>query len=129
MTDLGNINIWLALIAVASLIQTAMLVAAVYVAWRASRQAKEMVERFERQQLDPLMGHVHAAVTDVREVVARARTIEHDVRDKVRETSAQMTSRVWPAIAAGRAVRAAYVALTHPAPARVRSTTFESTGR
>lgn len=129
MTDLGNTNIWLALVAIASVIQSAILLGAVYFAWRTSQKAQQMVERFERQQLDPLLGHVHEAVTDVREVVARARAIEDDVRDKVRVTSAHMTSRIWPAIAMGRAARAAYASLTHPAPARVRSTTFDTRGR
>jgi hypothetical protein len=129
MTDSGSINLWLALIAIASIIQSAILVGAVYFAWRASREAKQMVERFERQQLNPLLGHVHEAVTDVREVVARARALEGEVRDKVRVTSAQVASRLWPAIALGRAARAVYGSLTHPEPAQARSTTFDSTRR
>lgn len=129
MTDLGSINIWLALIALASIIQSAILVGAVYAAWRASRRMQQMVERFERQQLDPLLGHVHEAVTDVREAVARARTVEGEVRDKMRVASAQVTSRIWPVIALGRAARAVYGALKQPAPAPADFKTFDSRGR
>jgi hypothetical protein len=116
-------NVWLAVMAIASVIQSLILLGAVYIAWRASRQAQQLVDRFERQQLDPLLGHVHGAA------VARARTIEDEVRHALRATSAQVTSRVWPAIALGRAARAAYATLTRPAAARIRSTTFHSTGR
>jgi hypothetical protein len=129
MADSEMTNVWLAMMAIASVIQSLILLGAVYIAWRASRQAQQLVDRFERQQLDPLLGHVHGAVTDVRAAVARARTIEDEVRHALRATSAQMTSRVWPAIALGRAARAAFATLTRPAPARIKSTTFNSTGR
>jgi hypothetical protein len=129
MTDPEMTNVWLAIMAIASVVQSSILIGAVFIAWRASRKAQAMVDRFERQQLDPLLGHVHAAVTDVRAAVARARAIEDDVRDKVRVTSAQVTSRVWPAIALGRAARAAFTALAHPATPHVRAATFDSTRR
>jgi hypothetical protein len=129
MTDPSTTEVWLAIMAIASVIQSMVLVGAVYLGWRASRQAERLVERFERQQLDPLLGHVHEAVTDVRAAVARARTIEDDARRARRGVSARVSSRLWPAIALGRAARAAYATLTRPGPAHRGATTFDSGGR
>lgn len=116
MTDPANIVFWLALIAIASVLQTTLLIGAAFFAWRTARQAQQAVERFEQQQLSPLMGRMHGAVDDVRAAVVRAREIEGEVRDKVRTSASRAANRIWPAIALGRAAHAAFSSFRRPAP-------------
>jgi hypothetical protein len=113
MADSAYVNLWLALIAVASLVQSALLLGMVIVVWRMSRQAQQAVERFEHQQLAPLMGRVHGAVDDVRQAVGRAREIEGEVRRAVSDTSQRVASRFWPVIATARAMQAAVSTITN----------------
>jgi len=129
MTDPANISLWLALIAVASLVQSTILVGVAIMAWRASRQAQNAIKRFERQQFEPLMGRVHGAVDDVRQAVTRARAIEVEVRQAVAATTQSVAGRLWPVIATGRAVQAAMSTLRRPARPSSLSATLETTRR
>lgn len=115
MTDTSDISLWLALIAIASLLQTLLLIAVGVVAWRTVRQARETVARFEQRQLTPLIKRVNDTVDDVRDVVARARAIDDDVRDKVdrakgyaKSAATHAVVRMWPALAIGRAAYTAF---------------------
>jgi len=114
MVDTSNISVWLAIIAIATVLQTLFLFGAAFVAWRTARQAQAAIDRFERRHVDPLMVKVNGAVDDARDVMARARTIDDNVREKVasatehaKDAAELLTERVWPAYAFGRAAYAA----------------------
>lgn len=114
MVDTSNITVWLAVIAIASVLQTLFLFGAAFMAWRTARQAQTAIDRFEQRHVDPLMARVNGAVDDARDVMARARTIDDNVRAKVanatenvKDAAELMTERVWPAYAFGRAAYAA----------------------
>lgn len=114
MVDTSNITVWLAVIAIASVLQTLFLFGAAFVAWRTARQAQVAIERFEQRHVDPLMIKVNGAIDDVRDVAARARTIDDTVLAKVtnatehaKDAAELVTERVWPAYAFGRAAYAA----------------------
>lgn len=114
MNDASEIGVWLAIIAIASLVQTLLFCAAAFAAWRAARQAQAAVERFEQQRLDPLMMRVQEAVEGVRDVTARVGALDRDVRGKVadatdhaKDVAGKVATRMWPALAIGRAAYAA----------------------
>lgn len=114
MNDTSDIGVWLAVMAIASLVQTILLCAVAFVAWRSARQAQAAVKRFEQQRLDPLMMRVQEAVEGVRDVTVRVGALDRDVRDKVanatdhaRDVAGKVATRMWPALAIGRAAYAA----------------------
>jgi len=118
---------WFALMSIASVVQTLVVVGVGVVAWRSSQAAQRAVERVEKEHLQPLMVSVDRVLTEVRHTVARARAIEQDVRDTVQTTSAHVTRRIWPAVALGRAAYAAFSSFKSPAPA-LGASTFDSAG-
>lgn len=116
MIDTSTINVWLALIAIATVLQTLFLFGVAFMAWRATKQVTQAVNRFEQQHLEPLMSRVNGAVDDVRDMAARARALDDGVRDKVtsatehaRDAAELVAERIWPAYAVGKA---AYTAVS-----------------
>lgn len=111
MTDTSTINIWLGILAIATLLQTLFMFGVAFIAWRSARQVREVADRIERQHVEPLVARVNAAIDDVRDMAARARTMDDNVRSTVasatstaRDAADRVAGTVWPAYALGRAV-------------------------
>lgn len=114
MVDTSNISVWLAILAIATALQTLFLFGAAFVVWRTARKTQTAIDRFEQRHLEPLMARVNGAVDDARDVMARARSIDDNVRAKVanatdhaKDAAELVTERVWPAYAFGRGAYAA----------------------
>jgi hypothetical protein len=100
MPNLETTNWLLGVIAVASLVQTAMLVAAAVASRRMVRQVSARVDDIERNVL-PLRRQVDSILTDVQAITARlnqqAERVDHAISgtiDRVDETAERMKGRV-----------------------------------
>jgi uncharacterized protein YoxC len=100
MPNLETTNWLLGVIAVASLVQTAMLVAAAVASRRMVRQVSARVDDIERNVL-PLRRQVDSILTDVQAITARlnqqAARVDHAISgtiDRVDETAERMKGRV-----------------------------------
>ncbi len=119
MDELGGIRVWIAIIAVASVVQVLMLIGAAVVAAVAYKRATDALEVLRRTQIDPLMTRAHAALDEVHVVLDRAKAAEVDVRqtiqrttERVKGTANRMVSTVWPVVGLGRGVWAVFAALS-----------------
>ena len=71
------------LIAIASVLQVTMLVAAVIVMARSARKMQALATDIRREQITPLVARAHHAIDEVQGVVARVRTYDDDIRRAV----------------------------------------------
>jgi uncharacterized protein YoxC len=123
-SSLDTTNTWLAVIAVAVVVQTVLLIAGAIVGWRALRSTAETLERLEERHLTPLSARVHevsarvqVVADDVQEVMGRVRRADDAVRAQLSRfdgvaTAANVAghaigSKVWPVVGLSRAVGAA----------------------
>ena len=111
MIDISPLTTWVAIIAIASVLQSLLLLGGALMVWRSIKQGQDALERIERQHLVPLMARVNDTIGDVRDVTARVRQIDDDVRrtlttstERALDTAARVKSTAWPALALGRAV-------------------------
>ena len=119
--DLETTNTWLAVMAIAIVVQTLLMIGIAVVAWQAVQKASAAVEQLERRHLVPLSERVQQVSTrvtevadDVQEVITRVRRADDAVRaqlgrfDGVANVAGQaIGSKVWPVVGLSRAVAAA----------------------
>jgi uncharacterized protein YoxC len=119
--DLDTTNTWLAVMAVAIVVQTVLLIAIAIAAWQAVRKASAALEQLEARHLTPLTERVqqvstrvNAVADDVQEVMSRVRRADDAVRtqlgrlDSVAHVAGHaIGSKVWPVVGLSRAVAAA----------------------
>jgi hypothetical protein len=112
-------NTWLAVMAVAIVVQTLMMVGIVVIGWRAIGQASEAVKALEARHLVPLAARVHAVADDVQDVMTRARSADDAIRAQLgRFDSAAhvaghaISAKAWPVIGLSRAFGAAFRAFS-----------------
>jgi ABC-type transporter Mla subunit MlaD len=119
--DLDTTNTWLAIMAVASVVQTLLLMGIAAAAWQAVRKASAALEQVEARHLAPLTERVQQVSTrvnqvadDVQEVITRVRRADDAVRaqlgrlDSAAHVAGQaIGSKVWPVVGLSRAVAAA----------------------
>jgi uncharacterized protein YoxC len=127
-TSLDTTNTWLAVMAVAIVVQTLLMIGMAIAAWQALGKASEALKELEARHLTPLSAHVNtvsarvnevsARVTevadDVQEVIGRVRRADEAVRaqlgrfDSVAHVAGNaIGSKVWPVVGLSRAVGAA----------------------
>jgi hypothetical protein len=101
MPDLETTNWLLGAIALASLVQTGLLVAAALAGLKMYRQVSERVEQLEANHVAPLRRQVDGILTDVQAITARFNNqtarVDHaitDTIDRVDETAERMKYRV-----------------------------------
>ena len=82
MSD-NTIPLWLSVIAVASVLEVAMLVVAVVVVARNVRKMQDLAAEVRQEQITPLVARAHQAIDDVQSVVARVRTYDEEIRHAV----------------------------------------------
>ena len=125
-TSMDTTNAWLAVMAIAMVVQTVLMLGIAVVGWRAIGKASEAVKELEARHLTPLGGRVsavadrvNAVADDVQEVMARVRRADDAVRAQFDrfDTAAHVaghaiSAKVWPVVGLSRAVGAAVKAFT-----------------
>jgi hypothetical protein len=118
-TSLDTTNTWLAVMTIAIVVQTLLMIGITVAAWRAVGTATEVVKDLEARHLVPLSARVTAVADDVQEVMARVRRADDTVRAQLgRLDSAAhvaghaLSAKAWPVIGLSRAVGAAVKAFT-----------------
>jgi hypothetical protein len=122
--DLETTNTWLAVIAVAIVVQTLVVIAGAIAAWQAVRRSADAVQRLEERHLVPLSARVqevstrvHEVADDVQDVMSRVRRADDAVRTQLARLDGvasvanvaghALGSKVWPVVGFSRAVGAA----------------------
>ena len=135
-TSLDTTNTWLAVMAIAIVVQTLLMIGVAVVAWQALGKATDAMKELETRHLAPLSARltaVSARVTevadDVQEVIGRVRRADDAVRTQLDrlDTAAHVAghaigARVWPVVGLSRAVGAAFRAFTARPSTRPSST-------
>jgi len=124
--DLGTTNVWLAVLAVASALQTALLLGGAIGGYLVYRKTSQAIDRLEQRHLEPISARVSLMMDDIQDMTARARRVDDVVRAKlngvegaVREVGHVVGDRLWPVVGIARAVRAGMRAFTVKPPAPV----------
>jgi uncharacterized protein YoxC len=117
--NLDTTNTWLAILAIAVVLQTLLMIGAAITTFIAIRRTTETVERLEHQYLSPLTSKVHAVTDDVQEVITRVRRADDAVRAQIGRLDGlahvaghAIGARVWPVVGLSRAVLAAVRSLS-----------------
>ena len=130
MPDTNAITVWLAVIAVASLLQVTLLIGAAIAGWIAYRRATDALNTLHRQMLEPVVQRVTTALEDVHDVAGRVRAADDQLRAGLSKTANRagqaawlVGAKVWPVLGVARGVWAAVESLRHrqgpqPAPPR-----------
>jgi hypothetical protein len=135
-TSLDTTNTWLAVMAIAIVVQTLLMIGIAVVAWQAVGKATQALKELEARHLAPLSARVTAVsarvtevADDVQEVIGRVRRADDAVRAQLdRFDSAASVAghaignRVWPVVGLSRAVGAAFRAFTARPSTRPSST-------
>lgn len=127
--DLGTTNIWLALIAISSVVQLLIVVGLFIAAVRFYRRIEQTVDRIKQEHIAPVSERAHKVIDEVEDVMARVRTIDDDVRrtitrvgDGVGVATSAVRDKFWPVLGLLRGLKAGIATLArNPEPApRVR---------
>jgi hypothetical protein len=125
-TSMDTTNTWLAVMAIAIVVQTLLMIGVAIAAWQALGKATEAVKELEARHLAPLSARLTAVSTrvtevadDVQEVIGRVRRADDAVRaqfDRL-DSAAHVAghaigAKVWPVVGLSRAVGAAVRAFT-----------------
>jgi hypothetical protein len=112
--DLGTTNLWLSVMAIASIAQLLLLIIGGVAAYRLYQQTIRQVEAFQHQELAPVMRRLTVVLEDASDVLGRVKTADDGVRHALDRTSATVQraarvagSRFWPVVGVIRGVRAA----------------------
>jgi hypothetical protein len=119
--SLDTTNTWLAIMAIAIVVQTLLMIGVAVVAWQALGKATDALKELEARHLAPLSARVTAVSTrvtevadDVQEVIGRVRRADDAVRaqldrlDSVAQVAGHaIGAKVWPVLGFSRAVGAA----------------------
>ena len=108
MSDLGNLTTWVAIIAVATGLQTLLLCGIALGAYLGYRRIAAQVEAIKSEYVAPLTARAHAAIENVEDMVGRVRRADEEVREAIHRTT-ERASRVagkilWPVIGLNRGI-------------------------
>ena len=141
--SLDTTNTWLAVMAIAIVVQTLLMIGIAVVAWQALGKVTEALKDLEARHLAPLSARVSAVsarvtevADDVQEVIGRVRRADDAVRAQFDrfDTAAHVAghaigsaghaigSKVWPVVGLSRAVGAALRAFAARPSTRASST-------
>ena len=130
--DLAATNVWLALIAISSVLQLLMVVGLLVGAWRFYHRIESTVDRITREHIAPVSTRAHQVIDEVEDVVARVRSFDDGVRrtlsrvgDGVSVATTVVRSRFWPVVGIMRGVKAGIAALGRT-PARPAARTVRT---
>jgi hypothetical protein len=120
-TSMDTTNTWLAVMAIAIVVQTLLMIGIAVVAWQALGKATEALKDLEARHLAPLNARIMAVSTrvtevaeDVQEVIGRVRRADDAVRAQLGrfDSAAHVAghaigAKVWPVVSLSRAIGAA----------------------
>jgi hypothetical protein len=111
--DLETMTRWIAIIAVASAVQTLLLLCAADAGWIAWRRTMASIDQIEARHIAPISARLAAVVDDVQDVTARLRRADDVMKHKLQEVGGAarfakdvLAERMWPAVGVVRAVSA-----------------------
>lgn len=113
LDNLGTTNIWLGIIAIVTLVQFLVLVAAGVLALRLYQKVTAAIDDIKQQHIAPIAAKVDHLVDEVQDVTARVRRADDAVRAAVGRVEdgvghvVALTRYGWPVMAGWRAVSAA----------------------
>jgi hypothetical protein len=118
-TNLDTTNTWLAVMTIAIVVQTLLMIGIAVMAWQAMGRTSDALRQLEERHLQPLSARVHAVADDVQEVISRVRRADDAVRLQIDrlDSAAHVAghaigARVWPVVGLSRAVAAAFRAFS-----------------
>jgi hypothetical protein len=116
--DLGTTNVWLAVIAISSVVQLLIVIAMLVGAWRFYRRIETTVDRITREHIAPVSARAHQVIDDVEDVMARVRSLDDGMRktwsrvgDGVSLATSTVRGRLWPVVGIMRGLKAGLAAL------------------
>jgi uncharacterized protein YoxC len=111
--DLGTTNAWLAVIAIASLVQSLVIIGLVVAVFRLVRRTESAVEEVKREYLDPITTRTNKVIGEVEDALARFRSMDDRVSGAIHKTSEGLSAvatvakqRFWPVVGVVRGLRA-----------------------
>ena len=128
--DLATTNVWLAVIAITSVVQLLIVLALLVGALRFYRRIEKTVDDITEKHIAPVSARAHEVIDEIEDVMARVRTFDDDVRrtisrvgDGVGVATSAVRTRLWPVVGLLRGLK---VGLATLARSQSRS---ESQGR
>jgi hypothetical protein len=114
MENLATTNIWLAILAIVSLLEFLMICAAGFFAYQAYRHVMTVVENVERMHVAPLRARVDAMLDEVQMVIDRVKHAQVAVTDAMKHVTGagsviagSVKAKTWPIAGIINGVRAA----------------------
>ena len=114
MENLTTTNIWLAILAIVSLLEFLMILAAGFMAFRLYRQVSEAVENIERLHIAPLRARVDGLLDEVHEITAKVKQAQSSVEGAFKHVSGTgsmvadaVRSKTWPLIGLLKGIKVA----------------------
>src|SRR5690242_17966382 len=76
-------NIWLAILAVATVVETTVIIAVLVIMARSMQRLTDQVQRLQRDHLEPIVGRLNAIADDVQDGIGRLRSADDEIRHVV----------------------------------------------
>jgi hypothetical protein len=103
--DLDTTNLWLALIAITSIVQLLIVIALLVGALRFYRRMEKTVEEITEKHIAPVSARAHEVIDEIEDVMVRVRTFDDDVRrtlsrvgDGVGIATSAVRTKFWPVV-------------------------------
>ena len=111
--DLGTTNSWLAVIAVASLVQSLVIIGLVVAMFRLLRKTESAIADLKREYVEPISARANKVIGEVEDALARFRSMDDRVSGALHRTTEGLSAvatvarrRFWPVVGAVRGLRA-----------------------
>ena len=111
--DLATTNAWLAVIAIASVVQSLVVIGLVVAVFRLVRRTESAVDEVKREYLEPIATRTNKVIGEVEDALARFRSMDDRVSGAMDRTSEGLSAvagvakrRFWPVVGVVRGLRA-----------------------
>lgn len=119
--EISALTVWVAILAVATVIQVLLLIGAAVVIWMRLARAEQRIDAIAaelRAEIRPILAQLTGVMADVRDVTARIRRLDMQLTSAAESTArglaqakTAVVTRLWPAVSLVRAGAAAVRAL------------------
>jgi hypothetical protein len=114
MESLTTTNVWLAILAVVSLLQFLMICAAGFFGFRLYRQVMATIDKVERVHVAPLRAHADVLLDEVQRIVGKVKHAQESVGDTLSHVAGTgnmvaetVKAKAWPVVGVIQGIRAA----------------------